>query len=202
MATALVVAGVGCDSSMMPTAPASQASCLARAQFGQPASSPWVLPYQVGETWTVTQSYCNPNGGHRDTFAYDFALTMGSPITAARNGEVIATNDQYPDSDHVEGHENNVWVLHADGTVVRYTHLMQGSVTVEVGDQVFRGDELGANGASGNTGGFPHLHFEVFASRGNYSKSNAVPVNFANAGGPLDSRGGLQAGTAYTALSY
>ncbi len=192
----------GCSGSSSPTAPANDLqACLVRAIFGDPAASPYVLPYPVGQAWEVTQSYCNPSGGHQGTFAYDFALPMGSPITTSRPGEVIIANDQFSDSDHTEGNENNVFVEHDDGSVVRYTHLQQGSVVVAVGDRVSQGQMLGSNGASGNTGGFPHLHFEVFRSR-NFAKANAVPVNYSNAGGPLDERGGLRAGVVYQALPF
>lgn len=200
----------GCDDAL-PTGPRnSQEGCLAPAVFPDPAASAWGLPYPVGAAYAVTQRYCNPRGGHRDTFAHDFDLPMGAPVTAARAGEVILANDQYADSDLTEGHENNVFVVHsscqagwnshADGTAVRYTHLMQGSVEVAVSERVFAGQLLDASGASGNTGGVPHLHFEAFASSDSFSKSNAVPVNFRNAQGPLDDRGGLQAGVAYLAL--
>lgn len=200
-ACSCLAAGIfGCSDST-PTAPNSLQACLDRAVFGDPSASPYVLPYPAGESWQVTQSYCNPTGGHRDTFAYDFALPLGSPVTASRPGEVIIANDQFSDSDHTEGNENNVFVEHADGTVVRYTHLQQGSVVVAVGDMVVQGQIIGANGASGNTGGFPHLHFEVFRSR-TFSKANAVPVNFSNAAGPLDTRGGLISGASYEALPF
>lgn len=193
--------GSGSTTSSSNTPSGSQEACLGRASFGDPADSPYVLPYEVGEAFTVTQSYCNPRGGHRDTFAYDFDLPIGAAVRAARAGEVIVANDQYADDDHIEGHENNVFVLHDDGSVVRYTHLRQGSIVVALGTRVEAGQILGQGGASGNTGGVPHLHFEVFASRGNYNKANALPVNFRNARGELDGRGGLAAGTLYVATA-
>jgi len=149
----------------------------------------------------VSQSYCNPHGGHSDTFAYDWSMPPGAPITASRDGVVIFSNDEFADDDNVNGHENNVFVEHGDGTVVRYTHLQQGSVAVATGSAVVAGQTLGLNGSSGNTGGQPHLHLEVFRGR-NYAKSNSLPVNFRNAEGALDARGGLAAGTRYTAAPY
>jgi len=198
---ALLVHGCGGDGGVPSsgTVGSAQEVCLARAVFGDPAASPYVLPWAVGQAFTVTQSYCNPRGGHRDTFAYDFDLPLGAEVRASRGGEVIVANDQFSDNDHTEGNENNVFVLHDDGSVVRYTHLRQGSVVVRLGDRVEPGQLLGQGGASGNTGGVPHLHFEAFRSRTSYSKANAVPVNFRNADGTLDSRGGLAAGTLYLA---
>ena len=64
------------------------------------------------------------------------------------------------------------------------------------------GQHLGNSGASGNTGGFAHLHFEAFRSRFDYSKSETLPVNFRNAEGQLDERGGLAMGSDYMAVAY
>ncbi len=193
----------GCDGSS-PTAPRdAHQECLDRAVFGEPAASPYVLPYPAGTAFRVTQTYCDPIGGHFDDFAYDFELPTGAPVTAARSGNVTIANDQFSDSDFTEGHENNVFVEHADGTVARYTHLQQGSVLVEVGDQVDPGQEIGASGSSGNTGGFPHLHFAVFRNGSSFDgPSSSIPVNFRNAGGRLDDRGGLIRGEVYQALAF
>ena len=51
----------------------------------------------------------------------------------------------------------------------------------------------------------PHVPLgasEAFRGRSNYQKSNAIPVNFRNAEGPLDERGGLRAGTSYKAQTF
>jgi hypothetical protein len=45
------------------------------------------------------------------------------------------------------------------------------------------------------------LHFEVFPTA-NYDPLNDVAVSFRNADGPLDGRGGLIEGAAYTALPH
>ena len=47
-----------------------------------------------------------------------------------------------------------------DGRFVTYAHLIPGSLTVRVGDQVKKGDVLGRVGNSGASSG-PHLHFHV-----------------------------------------
>ena len=49
-------------------------------------------------------------------------------------------------------------VRHADGTVTSYGHMSE--FTVNVGDVVAAGTQVGSIGMSGNTTG-PHVHFEV-----------------------------------------
>lgn len=167
------------------------------APFTPPEDSPYVLPYAVGSEYLMFQGNCFENGGHRNTFAYDFEMPMGTPILAGRAGRVIAANEQYSDDDHVSGHENNAFVRHADGTVIRYTHLQQGEVVVVAGDSVVTGQLLGLSGNSGASDR-PHLHLQLFRSA-LYSGSNALPMTFRNALGDVEATGELIMGRVYGA---
>ena len=62
--------------------------------FTDPASSPYILPWNTGAAYTMFQGNCSTLGGHKDTFAYDFDMGMGDPIFASRAGRVILVNDQ------------------------------------------------------------------------------------------------------------
>ncbi|MCB0279161.1 MAG: M23 family metallopeptidase [Calditrichaeota bacterium] len=167
--------------------------------FTPPHQSPYILPYPIGKSYTMIQgNYSPPPGGHRNTFAYDFDFNMGDTITAARNGVVLFVNDQYSDNDHISGHENNVFIEHADQTVVRYTHLMQGGARMTVNQSVKAGDLVGLSGNSGASSG-PHLHFQVFYNRSSYDADNAVPITFANAIGIRYESGELVEGKQYRA---
>lgn len=53
---------------------------------------------------------------------------------------------------------NYVQIKHNDGAVSIYMHMKRGSVTVQVGDKVKRGQRLGFMGNTGNSTG-AHLHF-------------------------------------------
>ena len=82
----------------------------------------------------------------------DLAGPIGTPIYAASDGivkEAGPTNSGY-----------GAWVLlrHPDGTVTRYGHV--NTWTVQVGQQVFAGDQIATIGTRGNSTG-PHLHFSV-----------------------------------------
>ncbi len=195
----LISCGGGSDSTSSP--PASNSTFCDGFIFTDPANSPYVLPWSPGATYRMFQGNCSTLGGHRDTFAYDFDLNMGDPIYASRAGTVIIVNDQFSDDDHIEGHENNVFVEHADLTVVRYTHLMEGSAAVAVGQEVVAGNLLALAGNSGNSSG-PHLHFQVFRDRTSFDKSNSLPITFSNALGVTRTSGELIESNAYTADSF
>ena len=113
-----------------------------------------------------------------------------------RGGTVIFTEDRYLNTDHTPGHENGVWIEHADGTVANYLHFSPSSVVVVVGSTVQPGDLLGFSGHSGGSDR-PHLHVEAFGSRGNYSKANTIPITFNNAGGDTLASGELIQGNTY-----
>ena len=56
----------------------------------------------------------------------------------------------------------SVSVLHKDGLLTRYWHMRGGSVCVNCGQAVRRGDVLGVMGDTGSAaGGAVHLHFAV-----------------------------------------
>lgn len=166
--------------------------------FPDSKSSPYLLPYPLGTSSEVFQAYCNKKG-HRGRLAYDFALPMGAPITAARGGEVIVAIQNHRDDDHTPGHNNRVVIRHADSTLAWYAHLEHQSVHVEVGESVLAGDTLGLCGLSGRSGKIPHLHFEVFKTD-LYEYDDAIPVSFRNLSGELDERGMLIPGNTYLAL--
>jgi len=55
---------------------------------------------------------------------------------------------------------NSVLIEHENGWRTFYCHMRQGSVTVEPGQQVSKGEKLGEIGQSG-LADFPHVHLEV-----------------------------------------
>lgn len=177
--------------------------CLERAAFGDPAQSPYVLPYPVGAAYRLAQGYCYAGGGHRDQLAYDFDMPIGDDVTAARAGVVRRMRDDLPDygAKQDPGQRNHILIQHNDRTVAFYGHLKQGSVVVREGDRVATGRRIAASGNSGNTLGEPHLHFEVYQFWPATERFN-VAVNFRNAEGRLDGRRGLMPGRIFKALPY
>lgn len=89
----------------------------------------------------------------------------GSDVLSAGRGRVVAVVNHEPDqevgaSDPEHPGGNYVVVEHAPGLYSFYAHLMQGSATVEPGNDVERGQILGKIGNSGNTTE-PHLHVHL-----------------------------------------
>jgi murein DD-endopeptidase MepM/ murein hydrolase activator NlpD len=80
----------------------------------------------------------------------DFAAPAGTPVVAARAGEVTFAGWEGAYGQKIE-------VTHADGTVTWYAHL---STIVVAGGPVAAGQQIGTVGSTGNSTG-NHLHFEV-----------------------------------------
>lgn len=189
--------GGGGGGSSSPTAPNST-GCLDRAVFGDAADSPYVLPYPVGEAYEVITSYCSyftlP-----DRIGLDFDLPMGSRLLAARSGVAIEVVDGFDDNGASLDQNNFILIQHGDGSVAFYSHIRQGSARIETGDSVGVGDRIADSGAAGAP--FAHLHFTVYRNAG-LDDRDSLPINFRNADGPLDERGGLISGQVYTARPY
>lgn len=111
--------------------------------------------------------YKNDGTSLEDWYCYN------QPVTAVESGTVLFTKNTIPDhqtpgeydyditTENVTG--NVVYVEHADGTISTYCHLIPHSVTVQAGDVVTTGEELGRLGNSGNSSA-PHLHMHVLTN--------------------------------------
>jgi murein DD-endopeptidase MepM/ murein hydrolase activator NlpD len=146
-----------------------------------PKNNPYPLPW-LGGPFRLTQgangkySHFTPKG----RYALDIAMPEGTPIVAARSGMVVKIeNHQSGRGDNPSG--NFVRILHDDGTMGVYLHLMRNSVAVREGQRVNLGDKLARSGNTGNSTG-PHLHFVVQRNVGMALES--IPFNFAQ---PVDS---------------
>ena len=85
-----------------------------------------------------------------------------------------------------------------------YSHLTRGGALVAVGQTVAAGDAVGRSGNTGNTGGFPHLHFSLHPCAmlpglpgGDESSCPSIPLTFRNTDANPQ---GLVAGRSYRAL--
>jgi murein DD-endopeptidase MepM/ murein hydrolase activator NlpD len=138
-------------------------------------SSPYRLPWPAG----VTHFCCQSNRGivsHRgwEEFAYDFKMPVGSPVCAARAGQVARVEVSH--DGHGRNMPNNYIVLdHGDGTLGWYLHLQQGGSLVRVGEQVAQGQPFARSGHVGLSL-TPHLHFQVT----DRADTGTLPVSFAD----------------------
>jgi murein DD-endopeptidase MepM/ murein hydrolase activator NlpD len=95
----------------------------------------------------------NPFSGEgRETHeGLDIAVDFGTPVTSTADGLVIYA------APHA-GYGNLVILYHSNGVTTRYGHLSR--ITVEAGQRVRRGDQIGHAGSTGRSTG-PHVHYEI-----------------------------------------
>ena len=181
-------------------------SCFAYAQerVGCPGTdypawetSPYILPFAVGETYRVKLGNCSSSfhsASRPDSLAYDFVMDIGTPILASRAGRVIHVEESGVDFRH----PNNLVIIdHGDATFAEYMHLTKDGAEVEVGDRVEQGDLVGYSGATG-LAGYPHLHFIVVKDNPRWPYKG-VAVTFSNT---APNPRGLTSYTDYKALPY
>jgi murein DD-endopeptidase MepM/ murein hydrolase activator NlpD len=90
----------------------------------------------------------------------DIANHDGGPILAADSGTVVHAG--WDNS----GYGNMVMIDHGNGYKTVYGHMLTGSLRVQVGQTVKRGDQIGSMGSTGRSTG-THLHFEIRSPKGN-----------------------------------
>jgi murein DD-endopeptidase MepM/ murein hydrolase activator NlpD len=175
--------------------------------FGNSTSSPYVLPFAVGEEVKVTKTFghfTSLNGGV-GLYAIDLGMDIGTSVHAARAGTVVAVEERFSDDDRAVYHENWIMIRHADETVARYIHLTRNGALVAVGASVAQGELIGRSGSSGPVGG-PHLHFDVQTCGPNlppqYNEKPCgmtLPVSFRNT---TPQACGLERGISYKAAPF
>ncbi len=82
----------------------------------------------------------------------DIATTLGTPVYVTGDGVVERVRYQF------FGYGNEIVINHGFGYKTRYAHL--NSIDVVKGQNVKRGEKIGAVGNTGKSTG-PHLHYEV-----------------------------------------
>lgn len=132
------------------------------------------FPNQLQDYTCGTRTYDTTGGyNHRgiDYFIWPFPWTLmdagAVDVLAAAPGTLVAKGDGNNDrscSMNAPDTPNYVVIQHADGSVARYLHMKNGSVTsLPIGAPVPAGTPLGKVGSSGVSTG-PHLHLEFRAS--------------------------------------
>jgi hypothetical protein len=143
------------------------------------SESPYRLPWKPG----IRRLCCQGNRAivshrHRETYAYDFAMPIGTEVCAARGGVVTLVIESH-DGNGIDGMvwlNNEIYIRHDDKTTGRYLHFRKGGSRVRVGDRVAQGDVICESGNVGYSLG-PHLHFEVVRD------GDTIPITFADVPG-------------------
>ncbi len=106
---------------------------------------------QVGAGVGVkTNPFYTTNARHNGV---DLIVAQGTPVLAAADGTVSSVVRSR------KGDGNTVTIRHAGTYFTRYAHLQE--ISVQQGQSVRRGREIGTAGMSGNSYA-PHLHYEVW----------------------------------------
>jgi MYXO-CTERM domain-containing protein len=105
-------------------------------------------------------------GPMRNPFTGEGAHHRGIDLVGGANAEVHAAGDglvEVATAEYSGGADHGTVVVldHGGGLKTFYSHL--GSLAVQGGQRVSRGDVLGTQGTTGRTTG-PHLHFEVWVN--------------------------------------
>jgi len=186
------------------TIPAQSAVLVARISAGNPGLQVVAVPgtpnarprdveyayplqtaaLRIQQAWGGGFSHADAENRH----AVDFAVAVGTPVLAARDGVVMQSEggfedaDPDEDDDGLDARANFVRILHEDGTMALYAHLQPDGVLARVGQQVRRGQVIGLSGNTGRSTA-PHLHFVVQANRG--MRLESVPFRMFGPGGIL-----------------
>lgn len=83
----------------------------------------------------------------------DVGIPQGTSVVASASGVVQFAGNK-------GGYGNTIDILHCNGRLTRYAHLMDGGILVQRGQKVSQGSLIGRSGSTGLSTG-PHLHFEV-----------------------------------------
>lgn len=155
-----------------------------RMRLGRPISrsdgQPLRPPVPTAGKFLITQAFHGSYSHSQEpnTYSVDISMPVGETIHAARDGVVVAVKDDY----HMGGSNsyfldkaNRIEVLHSDGTLGVYAHILLGSAVVKEGQRVLTGEALAGAGSSGYSTG-PHLHFGLRANDG--ERSVSLPFKF------------------------
>lgn len=135
---------------------------VATAPAAKPLVQPAVEPKLSGADkfrWPVSGRVITDFANSKGT-GINIEAPEGAAVRAAENGQVIYVGSG------VEGYGNLVLIRHPNGYVSAYAHLKE--MSVQKGDVVNRGDNIGAAGMTGSVSR-PQLHFEL--------RKGATPVD-------------------------
>ncbi len=164
------------------------------------------VPTSGQVTGNVAPLHCDGSGTSAHT-GIDIAAGEGSSIVAGASGTVAAVVN----SSGTSGYGTYVSIAHGAGYQTFYGHMVPGSPTVSVGQQVSKGQRIGSVGNSGASRGF-HLHFEVRLNGATQSGMNSyfpcwkqvtqgAAIDWSFPGFPGDNVGSTRPGVAFRGLN-
>jgi len=109
------------------------------------------------------------SGRYSSNNCVDIIAKTGTPVYSIMEGKVITIKEVKDKNGNYTSFGIYIEIQHPpyppsnpSGPISLYAHLNPGSVSgLKVGDKVDAGQQIAQVGSTGNTGGTPHLHFEI-----------------------------------------
>lgn len=133
----------------------TKATSVSGGKYEVVSGSKMVWP--VSGLYTITSYYGNRSRGWHNGIDISGGGASGKLVLAAESGTVELVKFSN------KSYGNQVVINHGNGLKTRYAHMLDGSISVSVGQKVSRGQAIGRVGNTGNSTG-PHLHFEVIVN--------------------------------------
>lgn len=131
-------------------------------------------PLKPGVWYYITSYFgwrWDPLGrGYQHHSGLDIAAGGGNAVIAVCDGVVTTAKWHY-------SYGNYVVIYHGDGVSSLYAHMQNNSLTVKVGDQVKRGQQIGKVGTTGDSTG-NHLHFSVIVNGAYLNPDDYLPDGY------------------------
>lgn len=174
------------SSSSSSNSSSSSSSGSSSSGSSSSGSSSVIVPSGSGFAWPTPGFVSLSSEWFEDREVYNHggidiagAGIMGTPVVAAADGTVVATNSSCTHNWGKSyscgcggGYGNYVMISHAGGKMTVYGHLT--SLTVSSGQTVSRGQVIGYVGSTGNSTG-PHLHYECRLNGVRYNPMSEYP---------------------------
>ena len=174
------------SSSSSSSSTSSSSSGSSSSGSSSSGSSSVIVPSGSGFAWPTPGFVSLSSEWFEDREVYNHggidiagAGIMGTPVVAAADGTVVATNSSCTHNWGKSyscgcggGYGNYVMISHAGGKMTVYGHLT--SLTVSSGQSVSRGQVIGYVGSTGNSTG-PHLHYECRLNGVRYNPMSEYP---------------------------
>ena len=174
------------SSSSSGSSSSSSSSGSSSSGSSSSGSSSVIVPSGSGFAWPTPGFVSRSSEWFEDREVYNHggidiagAGIMGTPVVAAADGTVVATNSSCTHNWGKSyscgcggGYGNYVMISHAGGKMTVYGHLT--SLTVSSGQSVSRGQVIGYVGSTGNSTG-PHLHYECRLNGVRYNPMSEYP---------------------------
>lgn len=174
------------SSSSSSSSSGSSSSGSSSSGSSSSGSSSVIVPSGSGFAWPTPGFVSRSSEWFEDREVYNHggidiagAGIMGTPVVAAADGTVVATNSSCTHNWGKSyscgcggGYGNYVMISHAGGKMTVYGHLT--SLTVSSGQSVSRGQVIGYVGSTGNSTG-PHLHYECRLNGVRYNPMSEYP---------------------------